>query len=798
MALTVAGGGQTSQDGYSYLCRLEEIRVWMASIISEDIPKATDLEARLMNGVLLVKLGKVLLPDFKMWNKAYDLDEKKYLTNGKPDFRHTDNINFWLESLKLLGLPDVFYPQTTDIFEAKNMPKLVFCLHALSHYCSCQGKVETAVPNLEGRAKFTEEEITVASESMANSQVPSFNAISDLVVEEMQYQAMDAFVTPAQLDQMRKEHIANRERRAQQENIYDQVPKDDDKPVPPVPAHGSSAADAAMADVASDYSTSDDMNRQLAAKQEQEDEEDERPPLPAREPEASIVEVECGEGIKASLYSAVDKEALKKAREAALSPQEQAIEAINKAVTEKDPVALMKALKHPDADLPDVFSEPGEYMKDLIVEKISTFPADVTPVYTGIDRQKSEELLSSLSPGAILVRTGTNASETVVSFRNRTGIKHWKIGVTPDGKYYFGASARFDNIGDFMQQFMTSISGSTGLHTYYAHDHMLKPKAPDQEGIYGTGSEASAHLEREYIERVVAQVNKRIRSKLIGMMSDAPGEGGFAKPPAREDISEAPKVPNKPRPTSVSKAAWEPSLLSKVSRDQAEQVLMKFGQSGNYLVRISERGAGQYSISFRLHDELRHWRVVEEHGKFHIPPNSPKTETLAELVAVFQKIEHAPGVTMSPLRPKESAPSMPPTATSAPAVPPVATVSPPPLPPDSPTLTRAASVSGPAPPARNLPPAPSGVGENRPRLQRAMSVKSSGGLSVSEWSTDEVCHWMMGVGLGMHIATFTENAIDGPCLLELSDAQLKNDLGITALGHRNQILRKIKALNVGQ
>ena len=63
-------------------------------------------------------------------------------------FKHTDNFNFWLNSLQHVGLPKVstasslllyntsvviqiFYPETTDLYDRKNMPRVVYCIHAL-------------------------------------------------------------------------------------------------------------------------------------------------------------------------------------------------------------------------------------------------------------------------------------------------------------------------------------------------------------------------------------------------------------------------------------------------------------------------------------------------------------------------------------------------------------------------------------------------------------------------------------------------------------------------------------------
>ena len=42
------------------------------------------------------------------------------------------NVNLYLQAIRHIGLPEVFTPETTDVYDRKNMPRVVFCLHALS------------------------------------------------------------------------------------------------------------------------------------------------------------------------------------------------------------------------------------------------------------------------------------------------------------------------------------------------------------------------------------------------------------------------------------------------------------------------------------------------------------------------------------------------------------------------------------------------------------------------------------------------------------------------------------------
>ena len=57
-----------------------------------------------------------------------------------------------------------------------------------------------------------------------------------------------------------------------------------------------------------------------------------------------------------------------------------------------------------------------------------------------------------------------------------------------------------------------------------------------------------------------------------------------------------------------------------------------------------------------------------------------------------------------------------------------------------------------------------------------------------------MCYWLTQQGLGRFIEVFQDNAVDGECLLSLDNTLLKNDLGITALGHRSRILKRVQEL----
>lgn len=170
---------------YEYLCHLEEAKKWIEACIEEELPPTTDLEQALRNGVILCKLGHYYAPEVLPKKRIYDLDEAKYKVRGL-HFKHTDNINFWIKTLEKIGLPKIFYPITTDLYDRKNMPKVVYCVHALSLFLFKLGKAPQ-IEDLVGTAQFTEEEISAMKKELDKYgiQMPAFGKIGGILASEM-------------------------------------------------------------------------------------------------------------------------------------------------------------------------------------------------------------------------------------------------------------------------------------------------------------------------------------------------------------------------------------------------------------------------------------------------------------------------------------------------------------------------------------------------------------------------------------------------------------------------------------
>ncbi|KAH0541195.1 hypothetical protein KQX54_021250 [Cotesia glomerata] len=170
---------------YEYLCHLEEAKIWMEACLREKLPSTTELEENLRNGVYLAKLAHFMDPESCPKNKIYDIDQKRYKIAGL-QFKHTDNINHFIKCLKSIQLPMIFQPETTDIYDKKNMPRVIYCIHALSTHLFKLGKAPQ-IQDLYGKVNFTDAEIDAVSKELQKYgiQMPSFQKIGGLLLNSM-------------------------------------------------------------------------------------------------------------------------------------------------------------------------------------------------------------------------------------------------------------------------------------------------------------------------------------------------------------------------------------------------------------------------------------------------------------------------------------------------------------------------------------------------------------------------------------------------------------------------------------
>ncbi|XP_025962446.2 ras GTPase-activating-like protein IQGAP2 isoform X1 [Dromaius novaehollandiae] len=170
---------------YEYLCHLEEAKRWMEVCLHEELPPTTELEEGLRNGVYLAKLAKFFAPNVVSDKKIYDVEQTRYKRSGL-HFRHTDNTVQWLRAMESIGLPKIFYPETTDVYDRKNIPRMIYCIHALSLYLFKLG-LAPQIQDLLGKVDFTEEEISNMRKELEKYgiQMPSFSKIGGILASEL-------------------------------------------------------------------------------------------------------------------------------------------------------------------------------------------------------------------------------------------------------------------------------------------------------------------------------------------------------------------------------------------------------------------------------------------------------------------------------------------------------------------------------------------------------------------------------------------------------------------------------------
>ncbi|XP_064244485.1 ras GTPase-activating-like protein IQGAP1 isoform X2 [Passer domesticus] len=157
----------------------------MEACLNEELPATTELEEGLRNGVYLAKLGNFFSPKVVSVKKIYDREQTRYKATGL-HFRHTDNVIQWLNAMSEIGLPKIFYPETTDIYDRKNMPRCIYCIHALSLYLFKLG-LAPQIQDLYGKVDFTEEEISNMRLELEKYgiQMPAFSKIGGILANEL-------------------------------------------------------------------------------------------------------------------------------------------------------------------------------------------------------------------------------------------------------------------------------------------------------------------------------------------------------------------------------------------------------------------------------------------------------------------------------------------------------------------------------------------------------------------------------------------------------------------------------------
>ena len=151
---------------YEYLCHIGEAKEWIEDIIHTPLPPIVQLEQALRDGVTLAEVVQAFYPDQKI----------RIFRNPKLQFRHSDNIAVFFRFLDDMELPELFRFELIDLYERKNIPKVIHCIHALSWLLLRKGLVDFRIGNLVGQLEFEHHELEEVQKGLdkAGVSMPSF------------------------------------------------------------------------------------------------------------------------------------------------------------------------------------------------------------------------------------------------------------------------------------------------------------------------------------------------------------------------------------------------------------------------------------------------------------------------------------------------------------------------------------------------------------------------------------------------------------------------------------------------
>ena len=172
---------------YEYLCHIGEARAWLEDVLDpQTLPPIVQLEEALRDGVTLAEVVVSLAPKLDSSSQR-TLGSLRIFRSPRLQFRHSDNIALFFRLLACIQLPELFRFELVDLYEKKNIPKVIYCIHALSWLLFRKGIVDFRIGNLVGQLEFTGEELEETQKGIDRSGVkmPDFGAMkASMAVEE--------------------------------------------------------------------------------------------------------------------------------------------------------------------------------------------------------------------------------------------------------------------------------------------------------------------------------------------------------------------------------------------------------------------------------------------------------------------------------------------------------------------------------------------------------------------------------------------------------------------------------------
>lgn len=171
-------GGKTWMDterqyrhAYEYLCHIGEAKEWIEHVIDRPISPIVQLEETLRDGVTLAEVVQAFRPNKRL----------RIFRHPRLQFRHSDNIVLFFQFLAEVELPELFRFELVDLYEKKNIPKVIYCIHALSWLLLGKNMVNFRIGNLVGRLNFEDHELESTQKNLdkAGISMPNFSGMGE-------------------------------------------------------------------------------------------------------------------------------------------------------------------------------------------------------------------------------------------------------------------------------------------------------------------------------------------------------------------------------------------------------------------------------------------------------------------------------------------------------------------------------------------------------------------------------------------------------------------------------------------
>ncbi|KAI9308755.1 hypothetical protein BJ944DRAFT_246306 [Cunninghamella echinulata] len=173
---------RSTLQAYEYLCHIGEAKEWIENCLQETIDPIIKLEDSMKDGIVLAKLAHWFAPGIV----------QRIISDTKHKFLLSENINYFFKSLQAVRLPQIFWFELTDLYDKKNIPKVIYCIHALSHLLARRNMAPN-IKNLFGELQFTNEELKATQKILDGYNVimPNFTTIGSSLRKELGEDEMD-------------------------------------------------------------------------------------------------------------------------------------------------------------------------------------------------------------------------------------------------------------------------------------------------------------------------------------------------------------------------------------------------------------------------------------------------------------------------------------------------------------------------------------------------------------------------------------------------------------------------------